>query len=459
MASSKPIRIEPSSLKHGGTIVLPRAKMKEFNLTPGSYTLAFGQKNASVRLRSSDRPEPDVVRVSSDLIHALHLPVGEQLSLYRNGEQIGFGYVFGILANLKTDGDQVCGSQQKVFRNLLQSAHALQMYGYVFSVAGIDWESQTVLGYRLEDETRWANKRLPLPDVVYDQIISRTYINKSEVAQARERLMRLVASRYFNPGYFDKWQVQRWLKNDRRTAAYMPDAIRFESVEQSAPFLYQYSDVYLKPVHGSLGIGIIRAQRRPDGRVFYQIKKKDGSLRQEYSGSVSVFLKKFQVRLKKGPYMIQRTLRLKNWQGRPFDIRILLQKDGTGSWQRTKMFCRIAQHGQITSNLSSGGDALAVKQLLKDMYDGILVRKIIRQLREVAEAIPLAIEQGGIGTVGELGLDLGLDEEGRIWVIEVNAKPWKKPNTEDGEWRDLAQLAFQRPVQYAKYLCETALNR
>jgi hypothetical protein len=38
-------------------------------------------------------------------------------------------------------------------------------------------------------------------------------------------------------------------------------------------------------------------------------------------------------------------------------------------------------------------------------------------------------------------------------VIEVNAKPWKKPNTEEGEWRDLALLAFQRPVQFAKYLC------
>ncbi|MGZ4135856.1 MAG: YheC/YheD family protein, partial [Tumebacillaceae bacterium] len=62
------------------------------------------------------------------------------------------------------------------------------------------------------------------------------------------------------------------------------------------------------------------------------------------------------------------------------------------------------------------------------------------------------------GPIGELGLDLGLDESGRIWVIEVNAKPWKKPNIAEGEWKNLALLAFQRPVQFATYLCQKHLD-
>ncbi|ASS75547.1 hypothetical protein CIG75_11490 [Tumebacillus algifaecis] len=454
MASSKPIRIEPSSLAHKLVMILPRGVMKEINLTPGAYELFFGAKQARIDLRGSDKGEEETALLSKELIAELHLPTGTKLNLHKTSGGLRFGYLFGILANVKTVDGQLAGQQQQVFKNLLEVARHLNMYGYVFSIADIDWNDRSVLGYRVEGKAGWTSKRFPLPDVVYDQIITRTYMNKKEVSDARKRLMGLLEKRFFNPGYFDKWQVHRWLHKDQRTASHVPDAIRFESVEQAAPFLYQHTDVYLKPVHGSLGIGIIRARRRADGRIFYQIKKKNGSLRQEYAGSISMFLKKFQKRLKSGPYLIQRTLRLKNWQSRPFDIRILLQKDGAGNWNRTKMFCRIAQQGQITSNISTGGDALAVKKLLQEMYDDKKVRVIMSQLRVISDAVPKVIEQENNSTIGELGLDLGLDESGNIWVIEVNSKPWKKPNIEEGEWRDLALLAFQRPVQFADYLCE-----
>ncbi|ARU62562.1 hypothetical protein CBW65_17520 [Tumebacillus avium] len=458
MASSKAIRIEPSSLAHGYVMALPRGYLKDLSLAPGDHRLFFGAKQALIKLRPSEKGAADTAFLSGELLRELHLPTGIKLMLHKTGDGLRFGFLLGILANVKTANGQLTGQQKQVFKNLLDAAAGEKMYGYVFSVADIDWEERTVTGYRLEGKAGWAKRRLPLPDAVYDQIISRAYINKSDVAEAREKLKGLLGKRFFNPGYFDKWQVHQWLHGDRRTMEHVPDAVCFESVEQAAPFLYQHPDVYLKPVHGSLGIGIIRARRRPDGRVFYQIKKQDGSLRQEYAGSVSVFLKKFQKRLKNGPYLLQRTLRLKSWQGRPFDIRILLQKDGAGVWNRTKMFCRIAQQGQITSNLSTGGDALAVKQLLQEMYDDKKVRRIMQQLRDISDAVPQVIEQENSGTIGELGLDLGLDESGNIWVIEVNAKPWKKPNVEEGEWRDLALLAFVRPVQYAKYLCETDLR-
>ncbi|MGZ4122861.1 MAG: hypothetical protein ACXVOI_06580, partial [Tumebacillaceae bacterium] len=58
--------------------------------------------------------------------------------------------------------------------------------------------------------------------------------------------------------------------------------------------------------------------------------------------------------------------------------------------------------------------------------------------------------------LGVYRLDFGVPEA--IWVIEVNAKPWKKPNIAEGEWKNLALLAFQRPVQFATYLCQKHLD-
>ena len=248
--------------------------------------------------------------------------------------------------------------------------------------------------------------------------------------------------------------MHEWLTADPRTAKHVPDSIRYQAVDQVAEFMYRHADVYMKPVHGSLGIGILRVRRKPDGQVFYQLKKKDGSLRQVQVGSVSVFLKKMQRRLRRGPYLIQEALQLMTWQGRPFDIRLVLQKDEEGNWQRTKTFGRIAQQGEITSNLSTGGDALAVRGMLKEILkeDGA-VKRVMSQMRKIARDVPAVMEQRVNGTVGELGLDLGLDDKGQLWVIEVNAKPWKKPNIEQGAWRDLSLLAFQRPVRFAQYLC------
>jgi hypothetical protein len=460
MAVPKKIRVEAAAPSVRGALFLPRGWLKDLGISSGVWTLAFGAKRKLVQVHELEVEEgsngPRAL-ISPDVQQELHLPA-IRLPLQKIGQTLRFGYVLGILANVKTEGDRVVGLQQQTFRNLLEAAEVTGLFGYVFSPLDLDWKDLSAIGYRL-DGKRWVTARVPMPDVLYDQIISRTFENRADVAPERQRLYKLLAARCFNPGYFDKWQVHQWLAEHESTKSYVPDALLYQSVEQAASFLYRYPEVYLKPVHGSLGIGIIRVQRRSDGRVYYQMKKKAGGLRQGQAGTITTFLKRYHVRLKKGPYLLQRALWLRTYQGRPFDIRLLLQKDGNGRWQRTKSFCRIAQQGQITSNLSTGGDALAVKQLLKEvLHDDTKVNKVMRELNQIAGAVPAVIEKKVGRTLGELGLDLGLDEFGRIWVIEVNAKPWKKPNTQEGEWKDLALLAFQRPIQYAYYLCKQHLE-
>lgn len=44
---------------------------------------------------------------------------------------------------------------------------------------------------------------------------------------------------------------------------------------------------------------------------------------------------------------------------------------------------------------------------------------IIRSAITIAETLEEQID----GTLGELGLDIGVDRNGRVWLFEVNAKP------------------------------------
>jgi len=52
--------------------------------------------------------------------------------------------------------------------------------------------------------------------------------------------------------------------------------------------------------------------------------------------------------------------------------------------------------------------------------------------------------------LGEIGLDLGVDRRGRVWLIEVNAKPFRK--VFDAGPKRRVFLSFRRPMAYARYL-------
>ncbi|PWK15516.1 YheC/YheD family protein [Tumebacillus permanentifrigoris] len=458
MANPARIRIDTVTSLPDGLMFLPRSLMKSLQLSMGSYRVAYGGRETQVHVRElTGKVDHGYAQIAESVRRELLLPEGVRVELLSKGTLLRLGYVLGVLANVKAEGETVLGQQALVFKHLLTAAEEQGMTGYVFSPLDIDWKERFVTGYSYDTRKRvWRRRRMPLPDAIYDQVISRTYHNRADVAEQRERLFAHVRPRAFNPDYFDKSLVHNWLAGSPRTKSLVPDAITFKSITQASQFLYRYPDVYMKPIHGSLGIGIMRLRRKPDGQVYYQMKKATGSLTQGTAGSISEFLKKFAKRLRTGPYLIQETLHLKTWQGRPFDIRLLLQKGSTGKWNRTKTFCRIAQDGDITSNLSTGGDAIAVRALLKEILPSVkAVNRVMRDLIQIAEDVPAVLEATVEGSIGELGLDLGLDENGKIWVIEINAKPWKKPNIEEGEWRELSLLAFQRPVQYAKFLCQT----
>ncbi|MGE5404393.1 MAG: YheC/YheD family protein, partial [Candidatus Saccharibacteria bacterium] len=53
---------------------------------------------------------------------------------------------------------------------------------------------------------------------------------------------------------------------------------------------------------------------------------------------------------------------------------------------------------------------------------------------------------------GELGIDIGLDNDDKLWLIEVNSKPRKA--TEGSGDNRLIDLSFMKPLSYARFLAE-----
>jgi hypothetical protein len=128
--------------------------------------------------------------------------------------------------------------------------------------------------------------------------------------------------------------------------------------------------------------------------------------------------------------------------GEPFDFRILVQRSGTGEWTVPLIYPRIGQKDTITSNVSVGGrtellEAFLARELPAGRYS------LPKQLHDLGLAIAEAVNSHYAYPLNELGIDLAVDEQYRIWFYEANTCP--------GTLNHEAERAVQA-VAYAKYV-------
>lgn len=457
-----PITIATVSSTYRGVIFLSKTVCKDLRIEPGTHQVQCGGIIAQIRIMNPIDDGQKSFSCTPDVMDQLALIEGSKLNLYYKDEILHIGPVFGILANVKFQNGELRGQQIQIFEHLLTLAADERIYAYVFGLQEMRSKTgskSTLRGYVMQKKNgvvKWQMRDVPYPDVVYDQIVSRKFERLPDVAAMKLELVKTLGNSYFNPGFFDKWQVHQWLTEHEMTRSYLPTTIRHQDPNKTAAFLEQHKQVYMKPIHGSLGVGIIKVLRLADGRYYYQIKGQKGIQTQGYAQSAKELLKNLKKRLAKRSYIVQEALHLQTYLERPFDIRILMQKGKNGKWIRTKAVCRIAQSGDITSNLSTGGEALPLLKMLKEIYPGKEdVKKIQRKIRSLVNTVPSVMEQVSGMHLGEMGLDIGIDYRGNVWIIEVNSKPWKKPVTEQGSM-EIVMESFRRPLLYGKYLTGTA---
>ncbi|MGE5389827.1 MAG: YheC/YheD family protein [Deltaproteobacteria bacterium] len=324
---------------------------------------------------------------------------------------------------------------------------------FIFTPSSINWSNNTARGYVYKqisaDRGVWISDIYPLPDVVYDRVSSRVSEGKDSIRSTKARLMNQPYLKYFNPHFLNKWKVHQMLINNPRLYPYLPET-RLLNAENLQDMLKKYPVLFVKPGNGSLGYGIVKLKRNERGEINYVVNRGRGRLRTQ-AENADDFMKKTKKLRKDKQYIVQQGLDLATFRGSPFDIRIIYQKDGSGEWQISKKFVRVAAPGSSVSNLSSGGRAEPSKKVLKYLYSRKeTIEEKNREIKGLCQTIALTLEKSTNGTFGELGLDIGIDKNGHPWLIEVNSKPRKTTETEYS--RAIIRNSFKRPLEYSVYL-------
>lgn len=186
--------------------------------------------------------------------------------------------------------------------------------------------------------------------------------------------------------------------------------------------LNRYKMVYIKPVSGSLGIGVIKVEQI--GALYhYREDTHTYTFR-----SFKEMYDSIQGRIGKKQYLVQKGIMMLQHKGRPFDFRVMVQRNEEGTWDCTGIAARLAHPKRAVTNGSQGGTIYAAKEILSKVTDSIVAVKMVEQMREIGVMTANQLSSS-YPEMNEFGVDIAIDRDHRLWILEVNTRPDPCPFT------------------------------
>ncbi|PRX71216.1 glutathione synthase/RimK-type ligase-like ATP-grasp enzyme [Cohnella sp. SGD-V74] len=353
--------------------------------------------------------------------------------------------VLGILTLYLNESKAL--EERPVYEKMIAAGKRIGLSVFVFTPQDVDDAKGLIRAQLYNTETKkWSRRWVRFPNVIYDRCRIQKSYRFEQLLAFRKRYSHL---HFLNRPLRNKWTVYRTLSKVPAFRAHLPTTKLYQSPEDVSLLLKRYPTVYLKPINGTGGRGILRIERARDGTLLLQGRNHSRSIVQPRHISRGRLASALESWDKKGDrYIVQQGLNIKLPSGRVHDYRMLVQKNGSGVWEVTGCAGRIGPLRSITSNLHGGGEAASMNDLLRQWIGS---ENDIRQIRQTAEAFGVDVArhlEATYGALCELALDLAIDRNGRIWLIEVNPKPSREVFQQAGE-RDVYRKAIVRPIEYA----------
>ena len=351
------------------------------------------------------------------------------------------GDTVGLMVGRRLLADTLAGKQ--TFEDVEFYMQAARRYGvelFLFEPGGVAQHRRTVTGYVPTSRGELRRVVRKLPAVVYD----RTSPKKKAPGAWLERQ----GVRVFNPPVrFDKYDAYQLLRRSWTARGYLPEThlLSDASLEWFARTLKRGAEVFVKPRSGSLGRRVARFVPLKEGRCRYQWGERSVTFASARSAWKMLIRQKGS---KADRYIVQQGIPLAEVSGKRFDLRVPVQRNSEGDWEVAAPRARLAGRLEYVTNVARGGSvepnvrALYARSL-PDHHPDSIARTIESAALDIASAIarkhPL---------MADLGLDMGVDKDGRPWLIEANIRPLRYTVEGVGDWAE----AYHAPIGYASYL-------
>lgn len=454
LTSKLTIGIAPSTLLQSDAVILSQSIMKRWNIPATEpITLQFGSWYETIRIIPAAKQKG--IKLNAVLAEKLAFHVTEtnsyiHLKYIAETRTLQLGPIIGVLISKDTpeDPNRPFGSISQFCREVSIAAHSQGVFVYFFTPAQMQLGAHSLYGWIYDKY--WRQRQLPIPHVIYNRLSNRKVEGSSTVQHFLNYTKDKYHTTIFNEQFLDKTEVFQALEQQGKVRVYLPDSKPLTNLHSLKQMSNKYTTLFVKPVTGSMGKGIIRITN--DTQKGYQVHRttNEGTRHGQYNNLTQLYTRLF--RKKSIKYQIQQGLQLIEIQKRPVDFRVLTQKNHVGEWSVTSAVARIAGNQHFVSNIARGGTLSRVEEAISK--SNILIAnhgfEMTKRLKHAALQIAKAIDEQLDAHFAELGIDFAVDRFGRIWLLEVNSKPSKNDNTplQEGKIRP----SVKKMIAYAKYI-------
>lgn len=294
---------------------------------------------------------------------------------------------------------------------------------------------------------RYVRQWIPLPRVIHNRALHHKTTSKKKLRRLADHGVVV-----FNGGTrYSKLHIHRLLMEQVRLRPHLPCTVAANETSLKE-MLGMFDSLIIKPDKGSIGRGIMKIDREQDQwRLHFTSEKTNRwrSLTFNETNIPRLLTRRFATR----PYIIQQRLDLATYDGRPFDLRISVQRDETGRWQVTGMVGKVAAPHKFVTNVAQGGTVYPLEILL-EAYPALLAEQVRNHL--IHFSLMVAAQLGNrLTQLADIGLDVGITVHGYPVFIESNSRDLRYSFKECGmieEWK----ATHRNPIGYACYVLNGA---
>ena len=322
-----------------------------------------------------------------------------------------------------------------------EAATDLQMVPCYFRLKDINPNEDQLKAIIKQSNGKYKLREVPKPLVIHNRIFTKTNFAKEKIKLLQEKGIFI-----FNENNrYSKLEIYNILIKNEELVPHIPETCVCTR-ENVMYMMDKYRELILKPNSGSLGFGIIKLTQLTDQKWEMSYVQNNLLKRLMFKG---LWPKKLKQIASDSKWIVQERIQLASSRERPFDLRVSVQKNGTGNWQVSGIVGKVAEKGSFITNVAQGGACYPLFELLVDISQQDKEKKY-QDIGNVSIKIAQQLEKE-IPNLGDLGLDIGITNEGKPMFIECNGRDlrvtFRNANMLE-EWKN----THATPIRYANYL-------
>ena len=295
----------------------------------------------------------------------------------------------------------------------------------------------------IKNASHFQLETVPIPKVIY----TRCFLSKRQIHFLEDKNILFYNKKEIG---HNKYKMHRIFSEESEFVPYLPTTKK-ATIANLKKMMEQYTELILKPASGSLGGGIMKLSKDEFGiwHLVYPIAKRKWSeltFKDEIPRLITDLFRKKR-------HIIQEKIELATYQERPFDLRVVVQRNHTGNWVVAGILCKVSpSKEQFVTNINKGGSSLSFDTVLKDhpylsyikSYEAIshLTLKMAKHLEKYTDHI------------ADLAFDMALNKEGHPYFIESNFRGRYGNVRYKGKRYEEWKAKHFNPIGYGKFLID-----